>query len=129
MIFACCPVLQQIAIVRALRIARFARDIGRHRPVPIGHVENLPVRSAVRLLEPGAAGRVDREPVTRPPHRAATQLGRFQRMLEIDLVQPPPLPAIHLGTLLLGELLQSGIQCLGQGFRMRIGLKSLDQPG
>src|SRR6266487_43971 len=99
MIFAAGPVPQQIAIVRAIRIPGFTWDVGRHRPVPIAYIHDLPVGSAGGLLKPGAAGRINREPVTWTRDPASIQLGGFQRVLEIDLVQPPPLPALHVGAL------------------------------
>src|SRR5260370_24815206 len=97
MILARSPVLEQIAIMHASRIARFARHIRDHRPVPIAEIENLPVGRAAGL-QSGTAGRVDREPVARPRQWTAMPLRRFQWMREVDLVQPPPLPALHVRT-------------------------------
>src|SRR5438270_4114794 len=53
---ACGPLLDQIAVVRTLRVAGFAWNVGHYGTVPIAHVENLPERGAGGLLKCRTAG-------------------------------------------------------------------------
>src|SRR5260370_31860458 len=122
MVFACRPILEQIAVVRTRRVARFSGDVGCHRPVPIANIQNLRVRRAARLLEGGSTGGIDREPVSGTRDWTAMELVGVQGMREVDLVQPTPLPALHVGSLFLPELSQRGGQRVLQSFRMRVGL-------
>src|SRR6266849_1775902 len=60
---AFCPERQQVAIVRALGLARLSRHIDRNRVVPITEIEYFPERCAAALNESRACRGVDCVPV------------------------------------------------------------------
>src|SRR5579872_2715741 len=102
--------------MRAFRVARFARHVGHDGAIPIGKIQNLPVRSAVGLLVTHAAGCVYSVAITWASHRTTVEGAHSQGVPETDLMDLAPLPGFNFGAEFVGCLIQGSSQRRAENF-------------
>src|SRR5579883_3421372 len=86
------PIVEEVGVVLARRVAGLAGDVGHDGAVPIADIEDFPPGGAVGLAEIGAAGRVDRVAVAGTGHGAEAPFLPAERVREGEGMEFAPLP-------------------------------------
>src|SRR5579883_1610439 len=86
------PVVEQVGVVLARRVAGLAGDVGHDGAVPIADVEDFAPRGAVGLAEIGAAGSIDGVAVAGAGHGTELPFLPAERVREGEGVELAPLP-------------------------------------